>query len=393
MRRTRILTAVMALAAGLLAGSPLALAAPSAAEVKLAAETYSWSNVEIVGGGFVPGIVFNEGERGLVYARTDIGGAYRWQPRAGVGAAAGPGRLGPVGLDRRREPRGRPGGPGQGVRRRRHVHERVGPGQRRDPAVRRPRAHLAAGRRCRSSSAATCPAAAWASGSPSTRTATRSCTSARPAATGCTRAPTPGDLVAGGRLPQPGNYAQDPADTTGYDSDNQGVVWVTFDQAHGLRRGGRRRRSTSGSRTRRTPSTAPPTAGDLGAGCRAAHRLLAHKGVLSDERRPVPADQRPGGPYDGGKGEVWRLATATGTWTQVSPAVAEAGNYFGYSGLSVDRQRPGTLMVDGVQLLVAGHADLPQHRQRRHLDPGLGVHAAIRTSRPLHDGRLRRRPG
>ena len=41
------------------------------------AEPYSWRNVEVVGGGFVPGIIFNTTEPGLVYARTDIGGAYR----------------------------------------------------------------------------------------------------------------------------------------------------------------------------------------------------------------------------------------------------------------------------------------------------------------------------
>src|SRR5512145_3463787 len=40
-------------------------------------ETYTWRNVAIIGGGFVPGIIYNEGEPALVYARTDIGGAYR----------------------------------------------------------------------------------------------------------------------------------------------------------------------------------------------------------------------------------------------------------------------------------------------------------------------------
>ncbi len=44
------------------------LAAPAAA-----AETYSWRNVEIAGGGFVPGIIFNRKEADLSYARTDIG--------------------------------------------------------------------------------------------------------------------------------------------------------------------------------------------------------------------------------------------------------------------------------------------------------------------------------
>lgn len=38
---------------------------------------WEWGNVEIVGGGFVPNIIYNPTEEGLVYCRTDIGGAYK----------------------------------------------------------------------------------------------------------------------------------------------------------------------------------------------------------------------------------------------------------------------------------------------------------------------------
>jgi photosystem II stability/assembly factor-like uncharacterized protein len=45
-------------------------------------QTYAWRSVQIVGGGFVDGVIFHPSATGVRYARTDMGGAYRWDDKA-----------------------------------------------------------------------------------------------------------------------------------------------------------------------------------------------------------------------------------------------------------------------------------------------------------------------
>ncbi|MCX5226382.1 cellulose binding domain-containing protein [Streptomyces sp. NBC_00233] len=357
MRSTRHLLAGLALTAGLLAG-PLAEAAPAtaaptpaepaASSSTAAASSYTWKNVRIDGGGFVPGIVFNRTEKNLVYARTDIGGAYRWNQATTSWTPLLDsvdwdhwGHTGVVGL----------------------ASDSVDPD----------RVYAAVGTYTND----------WDPGNGAVlRSADRGATWQRtdlpfklggnmpgrgmgerlavdphrnsvlylgtPSGNGLWRSTDSG--VTWSKVTSftnPGGYQQDPTDTSGYNSDEQGIVWVTFDESTG----------TAGSATGTIyvgvgdKQNAVYRSTDAGVtwsrlpGQPTGH--LAHKGVLDAENGYLYlAYSDTAGPYDGGKGQVWRYATATGAWTDISP-VAEADTYYGFSGLTVDRQRPGTVMVSG----------------------------------------------
>ncbi|MDQ1024881.1 hypothetical protein QF035_002463 [Streptomyces umbrinus] len=350
MRRTSVLIAVLGLAAGLLAGVPPALAAQpaekAAPSASIAADTYTWKNARIDGGGFVPGIVFNRSEKNLAYARTDIGGAYRWQESSKSWTPL----LDSVGWDR---------------------WGHTGVVSLASDAVAPSKVYAAVGTYTNS----------WDPGNGAVlRSSDRGATWQKadlpfklggnmpgrgmgerlavdphknsvlylgaPSGKGLWRSTDSGASWSQvTNFPNVGNYVQDPTDTSGYASDNQGIAWVTFDESTG-----------TGSNATGTlyvgvadKENAVYRSTDAGAtwsrlaGQPTGH--LAHKGVLDAANGYLYlAYSDKGGPYDGGKGQLWRYATATGTWTNISP-VAEADTYYGFSGLTVDRQKPGTVMA------------------------------------------------
>ncbi|GLV73609.1 xyloglucanase [Streptomyces hygroscopicus] len=345
------LMAALALVGGLLtaAASPAA-ARPEQAPARGAAQAdaYTWKNVRVDGGGFVPGIVFNRKEKNLAYARTDIGGAYRWdQPGkrwvplldsldwdhwgwTGVVSLASD----PVDPDKVYVAAGtytNSWDPGNG-------------------------AVLRSSDRGASWRSTTLPFKLGGN-MPGRGMGERLAVDPNknsvlylgaPSGNGLWRSTDSG--VTWSKVtafPNPGSYVQDPSDTSGYLSDNQGVVWVTFDERTG----------TSGGATKTIyvgvadQDNTVYRSTDAGATwSRVAGQptgYLSHKGVLDSKNGCLyltTSDK--GGPYDGEKGQVWRYTTATGEWKNISP-MADADTYFGYSGLTVDRARPGTLMVTG----------------------------------------------
>ncbi|MEY9840995.1 WD40/YVTN/BNR-like repeat-containing protein [Streptacidiphilus sp. EB103A] len=347
-RRGLMAVGAAAVATPLLSPAGRALAATSA-NSNSAQGSYTWKNAQIVGGGFVPGIIFNQSEQGLVYARTDIGGAYRldrttkrWVPLLDwigwdtwghtgvvslatdslepdrVYAAVGTYTVGGwdpnQGAVLRSEDRGRTwktadlpfqlGGnmPGRGMGERLAI----------DPHRNR---ILYLGVR---------------------------------GGHGLWRSEDYGKSWAQvTSFPNVGNFVPDPSDSGGYNSDNAGVLQVVFDPRDG--------------RTGRATKTVYVTVADTenilyrstDAGATWARvpgqptGFLPHKAVFDHVSGSLYlATSNTVGPYDGSKGDVWKLDTATDTWTCISPVPSTSGNDgFGYSGLSIDRQNPDTLMV------------------------------------------------
>ena len=333
---------------------PLAIAVPAGATqepttpASVPAPDYEWSNAAISGGGYVPGIVYNQTEPGLVYARTDIGGAYRldrdtdeWVPLLDHVGWDDWNRLGVLSLAT-------------------------------DP-VDTSRVYVATGMYTnewdpnngailRSDDYGTTWDAAplpfkVGGNMPGRGMGERLAVDPNnnnvlyfgaEAGQGLWRSTNAG--VTWSRVttfPNAGNYVQDPADPNQYLTFNQGVVWVAFDRASG----------TSGSTTpgiyvgvadlQNTVyrSTNGGTSWERVAGQPTG--AMAHQGEVVNGTLYITTSDK-GGPYDGGTGAVWKYQISGGTWTNITPPTPGGGaNWYGFAGLSIDKQNPNTIMTTG----------------------------------------------
>jgi len=349
-RRTATVLAVAAATAAALAFGPAAIAQPVAPAVQKGAEAppgYAWSNVAITGGGYVPGIIYNQTERGLVYARTDIGGAYRldrttdaWVPlldsvgwddwnRQGVLSLA----TDPVHTSR--------------------VFAAVGSYTNEwDPNN---------GAILRSSDYG----ATWKATELPFKVGGNM--SGRGIGERLQIDPNDDDILYYGAeqgeglwrsedagvtfervdaFPNVGDFVPDADSGNSYLTSNLGVLWTAFDAA-----------SSSAGQPTKTIFTAVADTDDIlyrsdDAGATwsavkgAPTGFLPQHGVIDETGRYLYLTTTDtSGPYDGSDGAVWRYGIDDGTWTDITPTQRPVGGDFGFSGLTIDAQHPDTIMV------------------------------------------------
>ncbi|WP_441295346.1 X2-like carbohydrate binding domain-containing protein [Paenibacillus pedocola] len=311
-----------------------------------ASETYTWNSVVTgAGGGFVPGIIFNQTEPNLIYARTDIGGAYRWNQASGswtsISDAVGWVDWNKNGVDALAT----------------------------DP-INPDKVYMATGTYTNS----------WDDNGQIMRSSDRGNTWQSTALPFKVGGNMPG-RSAGERLvidpnknsilffgarsgnglwkstdsgvtwskvssfPNVGTYIQNP--TLDYGNDLIGLSWITFDKSTG----------TLGNATQTIYVGVADTASsvyrstDGGATWAAVPGqptgYLPHHGVLSSTGDLYITYSNGVGPYDGSKGEVWKFNTTSGAWTNISPS-SGTDNWYGFGGLAVDAQNPNTVMVSSL---------------------------------------------
>jgi xyloglucan-specific exo-beta-1,4-glucanase len=153
-------------------------------------------------------------------------------------------------------------------------------------------------------------------------------------------------------FPDTGPYhepATGPTDT--YDLDPIGVVWETFDPRTTVTVAGRKVskniyvgvadpanslwQSADGGQTWSAVAGQPT-------GVMPHHGKLASTGIL------YLSYNNNAGPYDGSAGDVWKYDTGAAAWTKITPPASPLNGGYGFGGLSVDAQNPNTIVVSAL---------------------------------------------
>ncbi len=164
-----------------------------------------------------------------------------------------------------------------------------------------------------------------------------------------------------------GNYVEDPSFE--YSADNLGLCFVTFDSDKGTK-GTPTQDIYVGVADKKNPlyvshdagKTWAPVEGQPTESTFTQHNSSAlkigipHHGVISGKGILYVTYGDRGGPYQCDDGAVYKYDTNTGVWTDITPpsgyswdGSAQHENWYGYAGLSVDAQNPDTLIVTSLQ--------------------------------------------
>jgi xyloglucan-specific exo-beta-1,4-glucanase len=160
-----------------------------------------------------------------------------------------------------------------------------------------------------------------------------------------------------------GNYVEDP--NFEYTSDNLGLCFVTFDSAKGTK-GTPTKDIYVGVADKKNPlyvshdagKTWSPVEGQPTEATFTRHNQdaltigIPYHGVISGNGILYVTYGDRGGPYQCQDGAVYKYDTNTGVWTDITPPSGKNWdgspkyeNYYGFAGLSVDAQHPDTLIV------------------------------------------------
>ena len=187
-------------------------------------------------------------------------------------------------------------------------------------------------------------------------------------------------------FPATGTFATNPDDTWDYDNHTPGISWVTFDPATGSAGSATQTiyvgiahvepgepnlfRTTDGGESweavpGQPESSLEGTTVTMTGGLTWDTTELNDDGTLAcpyagmmPKQGKLDADgilyltySNWAGPYRGNKGDVWKFDPSDETWTKITPVdgvTNPSDAYWGYGGLGVDMQNPGTLVVAGV---------------------------------------------